>query len=220
MADGISHTKRNVLVGVLILAVAAVTGVAFYVGRHNSSVAALAPALHLPGLPQSPSFTRLAPRKFGNWTLSCLLDAQLAKHCNLVFQAVDNSRKHLLLRLVIARTARGQVAMIVSTPPDAAVASGVKLTPGGGQTVMIPFVRCRPRTCEASLAVTDSLSNSLGAADATRVSFVTGAGKAISYQLPSQGFKEGFAAWRQERSAQSSSAADAAPVTIPANGHR
>jgi invasion protein IalB len=209
---------RNFLVAVLVLAVAAVTGVAFYVGQHNAGVAAFAPALHLPGF--QPSVTRLPSKKFGNWTLACLLDLQQAKHCNLVFQAVDNSRKHLLLRLVVARTATGQVAMIISTPPDAAMASGVKLNPGSAPPVMIPFIRCRPHTCEASLPLTDSLANALATADTTRVTFSATGGKPISYQLPSQGFKEGFAAWQKEKSAQSSTVADTPPVTIPANGQQ
>jgi invasion protein IalB len=191
-------------IAIAVIVIAAVGGVAFYAGRHNAQQDAMRPiAQRAAG---GPAFTRLPPTKYGNWTLLCVLDPRQTKHCSLVFQAVDTPRRHLRMRIGVMRTARGRVAMAIITPPNALVAAGVKLTPGNNPAVTVPFLRCMPRACQASVVVTDPLLTSLSGSDSTQVSFVAGTGKPVSYKLPTQGFKEGYAAWLAESPAPPASA--------------
>jgi invasion protein IalB len=221
-------------IAVAVIVIAAVGGAAFYAGRHNAQEETMRPMAQRAAV-RGPGFTRLPPRQFGNWNLLCVLDVQRTKHCSLVFQAVDNTRRHLLMRIAVVRTNRGRVAMAILTPPNALVAAGVKLTAGTSPAVTVPFLRCLPRACQASLLVTDPLLKSLSGSDSTQVSFVAGSGKPVGYKLPTQGFKEGYAAWLAESpaprattvesaepatSADTPSATPAAPAATPVPAKR
>jgi invasion protein IalB len=217
LAEG-SSGNRALWIGVIVIAVAAVAGAAFYAGRHTAEQDAMRPIAQRAGL-GGPHFTRLPPKQFGNWTLACVLDAQQTKHCTLVFQAVDNTRRHLLMRIAVVRTNKGRIAMAILTPPNALVAAGVKLTPGNNPVITVPFLRCMPRACQASLLLTDPFVKSLSGSDSTQVSFVAGTGKPVSYKLPTQGFKDGYAAWLVENPASTTidaTAPDNGPVAAPA----
>jgi invasion protein IalB len=206
--------NRTMLIAFFVIAIAAVGGVAFYAGRHNAQQEEMRPVVQRQAF-RAPNFTRLPPQKFGNWTLVCIRDAQQATRCNLVFQAVDNTRRRLVMRIAVMRTNRGRTAMAILTPPNALVAAGVKLTPGSTPATNVPFLRCLPRACEASVVVTDTLLKALEGADTTQVSFVSGSGKPVAYKLPTQGFKEGYAAWQSESPPPSVSPAKEAPPAAP-----
>jgi invasion protein IalB len=221
VAEETTTNNRTMFIVLALIAVAVVGGIAFYAGRHN----ALQNNFQVPqgqraAAAHAPRFTRLPSKKFGNWTLACVQDARQLKHCSLVFQAVDSTRRHLLLRIAVIRTVKGQAALVVLTPPSALVAQGVKLTPGAGQAISVPFVRCQPRACQASTILTDANVSALGAADTTQATFVAATGRPVSYKLPTQGFKDGYAAWQSESPAPSGNEAntESAPATIPANG--
>lgn len=197
MAQGERRAFRLALVVVLAISVASVTGLAFYLGRNNAIVDAARPKP--PGADHaSASATGLPVKKFGNWTLACVVDRARARHCTLVFQAVDNTRKHVLFRLSLLHASGGKAVIQILTPPDAVLASGVKFAPGNGPSLAVPFARCLPRACEALLALSDSVSASLNAADKAQVGFVVARGKPIMYAFPVQGFREGYAAWRDD----------------------
>jgi invasion protein IalB len=159
---------------------------------------ASAPASESQSAPAAPSVTRLPAETFGNWTLACVRDAQEKKNCKLVYQATDAAGKHLVMRLVIARSSSGQTLIVVMTPPYAAVAPGVRLTPGTSQPIAVPFVRCMPRACQASVVLTDVALGALASADTIAVAFVAATGKPVGYRFPTSGFKDGYAAWQKE----------------------
>lgn len=197
MAQGERRAFRLSLIAVLAISVATVTGLAFYLGRNNAIVDAAKPKP--PGADTaSAGSTGLPVKKFGNWTLACVVDRARARHCSLVFQAVDNTRKHVLFRLSLLHASGGKAVIQILTPPDAVLASGVKFTPGNAPSLSVPFARCSPHACEALLALSDSVSASLNAADKAQVGFVAARGKPIMYAFPVQGFREGYAAWREE----------------------
>lgn len=196
VAAGERGRLRVAIIVILAVAVVTVTGLAFYLGRQNAIVDAIASRTQIrPAATTNP--LRLAPKKFGNWTLGCALDAVGVQHCSLVFQAVDNTRKHILFRLSLVHAANGDVMLLILTPPSADAASGVKFESGSGAPIAVPIARCLPRACEARLSLSEPLLASLSAADHAQISFVITKGKPVSYSLPVQGFKEGYAAWRK-----------------------
>jgi len=196
VAKGERRALRLALIVVLAVSVATVTGLAFYLGRNNAVLDAVRPKPPSADI-ASPSAT-LPVKKFGNWTLACVVDRARARHCSLVFQAVDNTRKHVLFRLSLLHASGGKTVIQILTPPDAVAASGVKFTPGNAPSLAIPFARCLPRACEALLPLSDGISASLEAADKAQVGFVVARGKPIMYAFPVQGFREGYAAWRDD----------------------
>lgn len=188
---------RIAAIVVLAGAVVIVTGLAFFLGRNNAVIDAARFARQ--GQTAAPAAATLMPaKKFGNWTLACVVDRARARHCSLVFQAVDNTRKHVLFRLSLLHASGGKPLIQILTPPDAVAASGVKFTPSNAPTLAVPFARCNPHACEALLALSDGVSASLNAADKAQIGFAAAQGKPIMYAFPLQGFREGYAAWREE----------------------
>jgi len=195
VAQGERRAFRLVLISVLAVSVATVTGLAFYLGRNNAVLDAVRQKQQSP---DTAGATRLPVKKFGNWSLACVVDPARARHCSLVFQAVDNTRKHVLFRLSLLHASGGKAVIQILTPPDAVAASGVKFTPGNAPSLAVPFARCLPHACEALLPLSDGLTASLDAADKAQVGFVVARGKPIMYAFPVQGFREGYAAWRDD----------------------
>ena len=194
MADGTTSRVRIAVIAVLALLVVVVTGLAFVLGRQNAvQEAANRIVQHVVARFEA----RRPSRKFGNWILNCAVDNEHIEHCGLVFQAVDNTRKHILLRLSLIRASNGEVVMLILTPPDAVAARGIKFTPGAGPPIAIPISRCLPRGCDALLTLTDPLLGALRATDKVQVNFV-GHSRPVSYVLPIDGFANGYAAWQSE----------------------
>lgn len=194
MAEGSASRIRVLVFAVLALAVVVVTGLAFYLGRQNAVQDAANRKLQAVA-EQPAGMLHLPARKFGNWVLNCAVDSRRLKHCGLVFQAVDNTRKHILLRLSLLRASDGETVMLILTPPDAVASQGLKFAPGAAPAIPVPIQRCLPRGCEALLTLTDPLLAALRATDKVQVSF-SGRGRAINYALPVLGFADGYAAWR------------------------
>src|SRR5215472_2281934 len=94
-------SNRLVLVLAAVVALAAVGGIAYNFGYRQGAASVVAPSQ--PARPGQPQVTRLPPKRFGNWTEQCALDAQLVKRCRLLFQVADSSRQHLVLRLLVSR---------------------------------------------------------------------------------------------------------------------
>jgi invasion protein IalB len=206
--------NRSIYGALGVVALAAIVAASFYIGRHNAEQK-MPSAAGRSSLDEK--LTRLPLRKFGNWTLACAVDSYQQKRCNLVFLAVDSTRKHLLMRMAVTRTKKGGSVIAVSTPPSALISAGVKLMPGSAQPITVPFVRCLPRACQADIAMTDSISAALAAADTTLVSFVAGTGRPVSYKLATEGFKAGYAAWLGENPVPQAQGIDSAPATISAD---
>jgi invasion protein IalB len=196
VADDYLTKNRNMFIIAAIVAVAAIGAIAYYAGRHNAvqQQGGLAPGVA--GRAAQARVVRLPPKKFGNWTLACVVTPQDVKRCTLIFQAIDQTRTRLLMRLSVLRGAKGPV-MVVLTPPNAILAGGVTLTPGTAAPVKIPFVRCMPRACQAGIPISDSVATAMGAAQTTEARFIAGTGRPVTYKLPTQGFQEGYAAWQQ-----------------------
>jgi len=205
------------------LALAAFAGMALYADRTSptASLSATGPA----GSHPRPSFVRLPPRQFGDWNLSCIRILQGSRtECALTFNAVDKSRKHLLLRMSVAQTAKGPV-MIVLTPPAAVPSSGFSFAPDKGAAIDIPFARCLPGYCETAFTLTDAIAASLRTAQGAQVKFLAGK-QTVSFRMPMTGFADGYAAWLAKQPARSpamqgkSSAAPAGATTTPPAGDK
>jgi invasion protein IalB len=186
-------SNRLVLVLAAIVSLAAVGGIAYNFGyRQGVQSVAAAPPLARPAGPQ---VTRLPPKRFGNWTELCALDAQQEKHCRLLFQVVDKSRQHLVLRLVVARGPKGRAVLVAFTPPNAVVRGGISVGPGTAQPLVLPFLSCGPGMCRAGAPLSDDFVNALSSAPETTISYQAGTGRPVSYKLPTQGFAAAYSAW-------------------------
>jgi len=203
------------------LALAAFAGMALYADR-TSTTASQSAAV---GSRARPSFVRLPPRQFGDWILSCIRLLQGSRtECALTFNAVDKSRKHLLLRMSVAQTAKGPV-MIVLTPPAAVSSSGFSFTPDKGTAIDIPYARCLPGYCETAFTLTDAIAASFRTAEGAQVKFVAGK-QPVSFRMPMAGFADGYAAWLAQQPTRSaplqgkSLPAPAGATAIPPPGDR
>jgi invasion protein IalB len=207
-------SNRLVLVLAAVVSLAAVGGIAYNFGYQQGvhSVAA-APAAQ-PGRPQ---VTRLPPKRFGNWIEQCALSAQQEKRCRLVFQVVDKSRQHLVLRLVVSRGPKGRAVLIALTPPDAVVRGGISVEPGTAQPLVLPFVSCGPGVCRAGAPLADDFVNALSSAPETTISYQAGTGRPVSYKLPTQGFASAYSAWLADEPPPPAAQTPVAPV--PAAPH-
>lgn len=185
--------NTTLIAAAFIVAIAATAGIAFYAGRHTAPQAEPSQTSRV----AQQNFTRLPPKRFGAWTLACLRDAEQTTHCSLLLRAT-NERHQLVMQLALVRTPKDKAAITILTGPNALVENGVTLTPGSTPPVTLPFERCLPRACQASLLVSDKLVSALGSSDATEVRFVAGNGNPIDYRLETAGFKDGYAAWQNE----------------------
>jgi invasion protein IalB len=175
------------------LALAAFAGMALYADRTSTS-ATQSSAPSAAQSRQRPNFVRLPSRHFGDWSLSCIQLLQSGgTECALTFNAVDKSQKHLLLRMSVAKTAKGPV-MIVLTPPAAGPSAGFSFTPDKGAAIAIPYVRCLPGYCETAFALTEPIVTSLKTAQSAQVKFLAGK-QPVSFRMPMAGFADGYAAW-------------------------
>ena len=185
-------SNRLMLVLAAIVSLAAVGGIAYNFGYRQGAASVAVPQ---PARPVQPQVTRLPPKRFGNWTEQCALDAQQVKRCRLVFQVVDKSRQHLVLRVVVSRGPNGQAVLIALTPPNAVVRGGISVAPGTAQPVILPFVSCAPGACRAGAPLSNDFVNALSAAADMTVSYQAGTGRPVTYKLPNQGFAPAFSAW-------------------------
>lgn len=189
----VADKNTALIVAGFIVAIAATAAIAFYTGRHTAPQAEPSQLNRV----AQPNVTRLPPKRFGAWNLACVRDAEQTTHCSLLLRAI-NERHQLVMQLALVRTPKNKAAMTILTGPNALVANGVTLTPGSTPPVTLPFQRCLPQACEASLLVSDKLIGALSSSDMTEVRFVAGNGNPVDYRLETQGFKDGYAAWQNE----------------------
>ena len=180
------------LIGVCLIAMAALAAIAFYVGK--TSVTAPATNVGSPAANAQPRFIRSPPQQFGQWNLVCGHMQGGPKECFLALMVADATRKRLILRLSVVQTPKGPT-MVVLTPPNALVSTGFTLTPDKGKAITAPFIRCVPRACQAAFRLSDDVSASLKSAPSAQVSFVSGTGAPVAFHIPISGFAAGFAAW-------------------------
>jgi invasion protein IalB len=185
-------SNRLVLVLAAIVALAAVGGIAYNFGYRQGAASVVAAQ---PARPAQPQVTRLPPKRFGNWTEQCALDAQQVKRCRLIFQVADKSRQHLVLRLLVSRGPKGRAVLIALTPPNAVVRGGISIAPGTAQPLVLPFLSCGPGACRAGALLADDFVNALSSAAETTVSYQAGTGRPVTYKLPTQGFSSAYSAW-------------------------
>lgn len=185
-------SNRLVLALAVIVALAAVGGLSYNFGyRQGMRSVATSTA------PQAaqPKFTRLPPKRFGNWTEQCVMTAQQEKRCRLAYQVADKSRQHLILSLLVSRGPKGHIILLALTPPNAVVRGGVSIGPGRATPLVLPFISCGPGACRAGAPVTDNFVNALSSATDTTISYQAGTGRPVTYKLPTQGFASAYSSW-------------------------
>jgi invasion protein IalB len=178
-----------IIVGVAVLALIAWT--AYVIGERKSAngVARVQQAQ------QAPKVTRLPPQHYGSWTLQCVRAQQGRTACALGMLVTTQQRRGILLMLNVVRTRKGPAFRAI-TPPNALLPAGFTLTPDKGQKVAAPFARCLPRFCESMFLISDQLASGLKESQKAQVRFVAGNGRAVQFQIPVNGFGDGYQAWQ------------------------
>jgi invasion protein IalB len=115
--------------------------------------------------------------------------------------------RQVLLTLSVARTPQGLPVLLVDMPAGVAVDQGITVTPSGAQSIKVGIQACGPQRCRAIMELGSSLQAALGAADMTSVTYVRANRQQSTYNLPTRGFREGFAAWSAATSRLPTSAA-------------
>jgi invasion protein IalB len=137
----------------------------------------------------------LPPRAFGHWKLMCIVNGQGDKKCELLLRVTDRDSKKLLMNLVVTRDDKGKPMFVVVTPPSVVLPAGVKLVPAGKPGAKANFLNCKPGSCEAARVLDDAFRFALSSASTLQVSYVAGNGHPIGYNLPVDGFKDGYTVW-------------------------
>lgn len=205
-----SKNKANLTLGLVIAVVVAVVAfavIAIFADKTD------APAPPKPVAVANPDTLPLQVHHFGNWTLAC--GSQKGEDCALVFNAVDKSRKHLLLRLSVVETAKGP-AMLVMAPPTDKTPANFTIAPDKGASVTVPYTRCAPGLCETGFTINDAMRTALTSSQSAEVKFIAGA-QPLSFRIPLSGFPQGYAAW-SARQPKGSPAAPNGKATPPPRG--
>jgi invasion protein IalB len=134
---------------------------------------------------------------FGNWALIGCQEGAGDGPCILQLRIVNAEAQRVVFRLNLARAQNDNDVMLVQLPPSVVIPAGVTLTPAGGTAITGSIRTCRPAMCVGGMLLNDMFVQELSAAEAVTLSFVGANGRNININLPSAGFAEGFAAWRE-----------------------
>lgn len=137
---------------------------------------------------------------FQSWSLVCrdVAGNGPGRRCVLFMAVADPSLKQVLLTFSVARSVQGMPVLLVDTPAGVAVDQGITVTPGAAQSIKVDIRSCGPQRCRAITELNASLQAALEAADMTSVTYVRANRQLATYNLPTRGFREGFAAWSIE----------------------
>jgi invasion protein IalB len=144
---------------------------------------------------------------FEGWSLVCRDVVSNGRRCVLFMTVADQGLRQVLLTLSVARTPQGLPVLLVDMPAGVAVDQGITVTPSGAQSIKVGIQACGPQRCRAIMELGSSLQAALGAADMTSVTYVRANRQQSTYNLPTRGFREGFAAWSAATSRLPTSAA-------------
>jgi invasion protein IalB len=178
-----------IIVGVIVLGLIAAT--AYVIGERRA-------IYELPRVQQAqrgPQVTRLPPQHFGSWTLQCVRTPQGRTGCALGMRVTTQARRGILMMLDVVRTRKGPAFRAV-TPPNALLPAGFTITPEKGQKTAEPFARCLPRFCESIFLISDQLASGLKESQKAQIRFVAGNGRPVQFDIPVNGFGDGFQAWQ------------------------
>lgn len=142
-------------------------------------------------------------KAFGPWVLTCVKPPKGGKQCALTLRVVASGQKRLVMAASIMPGKNNAPYLVVLTPPNIAVASGLQLTPAGKPAMTIAFGACTPRFCRVEAPLDAKLQNAFMGPDGVTVQFTTPKGKPASIKLPTKDFGRGFEAWKAEYSGAS-----------------
>ena len=142
----------------------------------------------------------LTTTTFQNWSLVCRkgMESRTGRRCVLFMAVADPDMRQVLLTFSVARTAEGVPALLIETPAGVAVDQGITVTPGAAESVKVDIRSCGPQRCRAVAELDASLRAALEAADITSVTYIRASRQQATYNLPTRGFREAFAAWSAE----------------------
>jgi invasion protein IalB len=137
---------------------------------------------------------------FQGWSLVCrdMAASGSSRRCVLFMAIADPAMRQVLLSFSVARTPQGVPVLLVDTPAGVSVDQGVTVTPGAAESVKMRIQTCGPQRCRAVTQLDSALQAALEAADMTSVTYVRANRQQSTYNLPTRGFREGFAAWSAE----------------------
>jgi len=144
------------------------------------------------GVPPLPPGTR----SFGNWALVCG-QGEGEGRCSLLIRAINQDTQQIIAALNLTRGPQGNAVFAVTTPPGVLIPNGVTMTPAGGTAARGAVQVCRPQNCTGIIVLGETLLTELASAQATTVSYTSANGQTVNLNLPTNGFAEGFNAWRE-----------------------
>ena len=164
----------NVSRTVIWLAVALVTFVAgVWIGRASTP--------RPPGVPTI-SF-------YQDWRLSCPSSAQKDGTCALSENLVDTGTHVQVAQLTMGQSQKGRV-LVVTTPFDVLLGSGIGLALGNGKPRVYPYLTCTSAGCIAEVPIDDALHDSFRQESSGRL-FVAGlSNQTASMAFSLKGFKD------------------------------
>jgi invasion protein IalB len=155
------------------------------------------------------SLANMTKATFQGWSLVCR-DAPSngsPRRCVLFMAVAEQATGQVLLTFSITRAAQGAPVLLIETPAGVAVDQGITVAPSSAQSVKVGIHSCGPQRCRAIAELSPSLQAALETADITSVTYVQANRQLSTYNLPTRGFREGFAAWSAETARLSKSAA-------------
>jgi invasion protein IalB len=140
---------------------------------------------------------------YEDWTLRCSMSASSPpqKSCDIEQLSHLQNKEQPFSRVAIPRPAKGEPAVLaIQVPVNVWIATGIRIEIGGKDAgLSVPFTRCGPAGCFASIALNEAAVKTFRAGTApAAIVFANAAQQPVNIPLSFKGFNQAFDALVRE----------------------
>jgi invasion protein IalB len=152
--------------------------------------------------PQAPAVTdgpiRMERTVFDSWVVTCqeVVGDAKSKRCSAVLSIVEEQSKRVAFLWAIGKNGAGALTAVFTTPTGINLSNGLDLQIGKGKPRKLPFTACDATSCEAVMALDESVLREARASDDASATITMKDGRMVRFSIINKGFAKALAAVR------------------------